>query len=94
VNRKQKVLTLMVLPVIASVFFAVAGCAAEAPRVSKEEVKSLLGNPDILILDARVGSSWSESGRKIKGAIRIDPYNVDSWAASLPKDKKIIIYCS
>jgi hypothetical protein len=66
----------------------------DAPRISKEEVKALLGGPDIIILDARTRSSWDTSDKKIKGAIRVDPDDVASWAGSIPKDKKVIVYCS
>ena len=66
----------------------------DAPRISKEEVKALLGDPGIIILDARTRSSWNNSDKKIKGAVRVDPDNIDSWAGSIPKSKKIIVYCS
>jgi predicted sulfurtransferase len=66
----------------------------EAPRIMKEEVKGLLGNPGVVILDARTGASWESSDKKIKGAVRVDPDNVASWANSIPKDKKIVVYCS
>jgi hypothetical protein len=73
---------------------AAAWSAEDAPRISKEEVRTLLGNPGVIILDARTGSSWSLSVRKIKGAVRVDPADVNSWAGGLPKDKKIVVYCS
>ena len=34
------------------------------------------------------------SDKKIKGAVRQDPNEVKTWAASLPKDKKIVLYCA
>jgi len=68
--------------------------AVDAPRISKEDVKALLGDPGVIILDARTGSSWYNSDKKIKGAVRVDPDEVSSWAGSIPKDKKIIVYCS
>jgi rhodanese-related sulfurtransferase len=66
----------------------------DAPRITKEEVKALLGDTGVTILDARTGASWESSDKKIKGAVRVDPDNVASWAGSIPKDKKIIVYCS
>jgi rhodanese-related sulfurtransferase len=66
----------------------------DAPRIMKEEVKALLGNPGVVILDARTGASWESSDKKIKGAVRVDPDNIASWAGSIAKDKKIIVYCS
>jgi rhodanese-related sulfurtransferase len=67
--------------------------AKTVPRVSKQTLKSWLNDPDLLIVDVRLGS-YETSKMKIKGAVRKDPYNVNSWAGTLPKDKKIVLYCS
>ena len=71
-----------------------AAMALDAPRISKEKTRSLLEDPNVIILDARTGGSWSESDSKIKGAVRVDPADVGSWAGKMPKNKKIIVYCS
>jgi rhodanese-related sulfurtransferase len=72
-----------------------SGFAAEdAPRITKEEVKALLNDPNVAILDARLGSDWKKSDKKIKGAVRIDPLDVGAWAGSYSKDKKVIVYCA
>jgi rhodanese-related sulfurtransferase len=77
-----------------SLALAVPGLAAkEATLVSKQTLKSWLNDPDLLIIDVRLGS-YETSKNKIKGAVRKDPYNVKSWASTLPKDKKIVVYCS
>jgi rhodanese-related sulfurtransferase len=67
--------------------------AKQVPRVSKQTLKSWLNAPDLLIIDVRLGS-YETSKKKVKGAVRKDPYNVKSWASTLPKDKKIVLYCS
>jgi len=71
-------------------------CASgkDAPRVDPETLKSWLTDPQIIILDVRAPSDWQSSGHKIKGAVRQDPNAVKTWAASLPKDKKIVLYCA
>ena len=76
------------------IFCAPGFAADEAPRISKEEVKALLSDPNIAILDARLGSDWKKSDKKIKGAVRVDPLDVGAWAGKYPKDKKIIVYCA
>ncbi len=65
----------------------------KVPLVSKQTLKSWLNDPNLLLIDVRLGS-YETSKRKIKGAVRKDPYNVNSWAGTLPKDKKIVLYCS
>jgi hypothetical protein len=71
-------------------------CAAapEAPRVDKETFKGWLGNPQVVILDVRAPDDWNSSAKKIKGAVRQDPKEMQTWAASLPKEKKIVLYCA
>jgi hypothetical protein len=96
-EEKMKKTKLWVIVMVTSLMVAVAwACSAapEAPRVDKETVKGWLGTPQVVIVDVRAGSDWQDSKSKIKGAVRQDPKAVQTWAASLPKDKKIVLYCA
>ena len=53
-----------------------------------------LGDRDLLIIDARHGAELTRSNRQIKGAVRFSPEGVTSWGPMLPKEKKIVLYCS
>ena len=66
----------------------------EGKLIDPDTLKSMLHDPQVLIIDVRVPSAWAGSDSKIKGAIRQDPGQVDSWGPALPKDKKIVLYCS
>ena len=68
--------------------------AQAVPRISKDELKSKLGSPDVILIDVRAKNDWEKSDEKITGAIRMDPEAVDVWAATLSKDKEIILYCA
>jgi len=71
------------------------GKNVEVPKMTKEELQTLLGNPEVIILDVRVEREWKEGKSKIKGAIREDPWKgVESWAEKYPKDKTLVLYCS
>jgi hypothetical protein len=73
----------------------VALAAEEAPRMTIEELKSMMGNPDLVILDVRSASDWKKSDAKIQGAIREDPsQKAKSWAEKYAKDKTIVLYCA
>ena len=55
----------------------VEGCTmfekyVDAPRMTKDDLKAMLGNPDLLIIDVRYGRDWTDSGLKIRGAVRED----------------------
>jgi hypothetical protein len=71
-------------------------CAAakEVPRMSKEELKGMLASKDLVLIDVRAGKDWDEPKLKIKGALREDPKEFDSWYAKYPKDKTLVLYCS
>jgi rhodanese-related sulfurtransferase len=67
--------------------------AAEIERIEKEELSAKLCSPQIVLLDVRTGEVWEKSKIKIKCSRRVDPYNVESWVDTIPKDKQIILYC-
>ena len=66
----------------------------DAPRMTKEELKAVLGNPDLFIIDVRYGKDWTDSDLKIRGAVREDPEAFKSWASKYPKDKTLVFYCA
>jgi len=71
------------------------GKGIEPPMITKEELSSRLGNPEVTILDVREGESWKDSKWKIQGAVREDPEkDVKAWAEKYPKDKTLVLYCS
>jgi len=69
--------------------FSAAAFAAEVPKISKEELRTMLGNPDVIIVDLRGGGDT-----RIQGAIREDPQTVSSWMDKYPKDKTLVFYCA
>lgn len=80
--------------------FLALGCAGagrssqdEVPRMSGEELKSRLGTPDLVIIDARSGNDWASSEMKIAGAVREDPRRFNDWKNSYSKSKTLVLYC-
>ena len=66
--------------------------SGNALRITTEQLKSMLGDPKLVIVDVRIGKDWKSSEYKIKGAVRADPKKVESWASSYGKDKTFVIY--
>ena len=64
----------------------------EVKLISQATLKGMLGDPDPLIIDMRQGD-WC-SRHQIAGARRYAPEEITSWAPRLPRDKKIVVYCS
>ena len=68
--------------------FIFTAFAQEVPKISKEEVLGMIGNPGMIIIDVRSGGGEL----KIKGAVREDPKNVSLWIEKYPKDKLLVFY--
>jgi rhodanese-related sulfurtransferase len=68
--------------------------AEDVQKMDKEELKSMLGAPELVLLDGRQGRDWRSSEFKIKGATRASSDDFDKWSQTLPKDKTIVLYCA
>ncbi|HEY6328176.1 MAG TPA: rhodanese-like domain-containing protein [Blastocatellia bacterium] len=66
----------------------------ETQKITVDELKSMLALKErVTIIDVR-GHDYDSSDSRIKGAIRIDPADLESHLAGLPRDSKIVTYCS
>jgi hypothetical protein len=92
--RKSTVGMVMVFMLL--VIWVVMAVAVEIPRISKEELKSMLGNPDVVVIDVRAIQDHKMSVKQIKGSVREDPgpSQVKSWANKYSKEKTIVLYCA
>jgi rhodanese-related sulfurtransferase len=75
-------------------FFLATSAVAEQKRITKEEVRQMFGNKDLIIIDVRSSLDWGKNELKIKGAVREDPDNAKAWIDKYPKDSIIVLYCS
>ncbi len=64
------------------------------PTVTAAQLASMLGRPDLVILDVRTPYDWKESDAKIKGAVREDPMKSITWMGKYPKEKTLVLYCA
>lgn len=91
---KRERLTILIFFLITLLACSALPLSAQVPRMGKEELKAMLGKPDLIVFDVRTGSDWSGSDLKIKGAVREDPEDVGSWAKKYSKDKTLVLYCA
>jgi hypothetical protein len=87
------------LSITLSFLIILLGCktivlSVDVPRMTKEELRTMLGSPSLMIIDVRYGKDWTDSDLKIKGAIREEPDDAKSWASKYPKDKALVLYCA
>ncbi len=62
----------------------------KAPRMHKEELKTMLDDPGTAIIDVR----REPTKEKIPGAEIRDPEKVESWMNKYAKDNTIVLYCA
>jgi hypothetical protein len=92
---KLAAVSLMAVALLGAGAAPMTACASgDLPRMTKEELKGKLGDPEVVVVDVRSGSSWTDSTTKIKGAVREDPKGVENWIEKYPKDKTLVFYCS
>ena len=94
-NRKPfgvAVFIMAPLVVIASCFSLASAASIEVPRISVEQTKQMLDNPEVIIIDVRTTKTWWRSGTKILNAVREELDSIKQWAGKYPKDKTLIFY--
>jgi rhodanese-related sulfurtransferase len=67
---------------------------AAVSKISVDELNSMMGTADVVILDVRKSSDWEKAEQVIQGAVREDPGKTDEWMNNYPKDKKYVLYCA
>ena len=91
--REKVILTVFIVTAVFALLTS-AGIAADTNRITKEELKKIMGEDTVIILDVRTGRDWGSSEFKIKGAHRVDPKDFDAWSKRYPKDNTLVLYCA
>jgi hypothetical protein len=95
VKTKGWLLTCVTAFLLLGMSVAISPAAEEAPRMTIENLKEMMGSPDLVILDVRYGIGWTLSLQKIKGALREDSKEeTKQWAGKYSKDMTIVTYCA
>ena len=74
--------------------FAKSAVAEDVSRMTKEELKSMMDETQVVVIDVRTGKDWEGSTSKIKGAVREQPRKATSWAGKYDKQKTYVLYCA
>lgn len=94
INMKHRIALVIAAVFVFQMLMVSFVFGTEAPRMDKDDLKALLGDPDVVVIDVRAYTSWFLASEKIKGAVRENYRNFDGWADKYPKDKTIVLYCS
>jgi rhodanese-related sulfurtransferase len=95
----MKLLFLRISAIVLVLFFFAAttekGCSGpQVPLIAKEQLRQMLNEPDVVIIDLRINRDWNDSDQKIPGAVHEDPDHLDTWAKKYPKETKMVLYCA
>jgi rhodanese-related sulfurtransferase len=93
-NRIGKNGGISILGLALSVALCFSSWAADAPRMTKEELKGMLGKENLVVIDVRTDIDLEKSKQKIPGAVIEDPGKVETWFDKYPKEKTLVIYCA
>ena len=69
-----------------------ASSSGDIPFISIEELKAKLGAPSVVILDVRIPKDIAASRYKVKGAVWVNPKEIEQWVHSFSKDATYVLY--
>ncbi len=61
--------------------------------ISVQELKEVVANANVTVLDVRLLEDYRANAVLIPGASYVNPDNIEAWASSIPKDAKVVVYC-
>ena len=94
---RNTTLTVLTVIVVAGLFLLAPFSMAIGKGVSlitKEELKPILNDEDLVIIDVRSGRDWQSSEFKIPGAVRGDPKIFSDWEMDYSKNQTLVLYCA
>ncbi len=83
---------LILLFIFSSVLSHGPANAGNISNISIHQLKLILDNPQLVVIDARTTKAWRDSPVKIKGAVRGAPKQFGSWSRDFPRDKALVLY--
>jgi hypothetical protein len=93
--KKMTIIMLMLVTGAAMTLHAqIALSPDKVPRMSIEELRQHIGDPNFAIVDVRASHDWDDSKVKIKGSIREDGSKVTNWMAKYPPTRTLVFYCA
>jgi rhodanese-related sulfurtransferase len=93
-GRGFGILIVLLIGLFGAGMAASTAVAADTQRISADKLITILDDPNVVIIDVRVEGDWKGSTKKIQGAEREDPTDVESWMDDYSKDKTIVLYCA
>ena len=94
---KNKILVVLMLILLTVGLFTTFVLSADVPMMTKDELKAMLGKPDLFLVDVRLGRDFIFSDLKIKGAERppdMGHVTPTQFSTVIGRDKTFVFYCA
>ena len=91
---KRKLPSLFGMTLIALVLSGGLAYPADDLRITKEELRRRIDNPDVIIVDVRTEPDWKASEVKIKRALYVPLSQVGKLAHTYSRDITLVFYCA
>ncbi len=85
-------LVAVLLLIALAAYSAMPTTVEQVPRLTKENVKEMIGKPDVVIVDIRYIKQYEQSDKKLPGAVFVQPEDFDEFVKNQPKDKTYVLY--
>ncbi len=93
-RKRYRWIVLVAVLVLAGLCETTLATEQTATLITKEKLKSMLGDPNVIIVDLRKSKDYNDSDLKIKGAVRESILKTKDWAPKYPKTKTMVLYCT
>ncbi len=64
------------------------------PRIAVQELKEVLGSPEVVLIDTRADQQWKVSSEKIPGAVHHSSFEADEWSRAYNTNATMVLYCA
>jgi predicted sulfurtransferase len=92
-RKRYRWIILVAVLVLAGLCETTLATEQTATLITKEN-KSMLGDPNVIIVDLRKSKDYNDSDLKIKGAVRESILKIKDWAPKYAKTKTMVLYCT
>lgn len=93
---RKELLAVLIVILLTTGLFPTFVLSADVPMITKDELKAMLGKPDLVLVDVRLGRDFIFSDLKIKGAERPPDMShpTPNTFRVIEPDKTIVFYCA
>jgi len=91
---KKELFTVLMAIFLTTGLLTTFALSEDIPMMTKDELKTMLENPDLVIVDVRLIGDYMSGDLKIKGAVRAMGGTIGVFMQTYPKGRTFVFYCA